>query len=315
MKRRDFLNASAGVAAASALGVVPLSGTAFGQECSSKRLPGAMLYSVRELLSEDVRSVLDSMRAFGIVDIEFFELDGPLGENERFFGLSAQDFRDAVEASELDMTVAHIEYDWQNAADVSDLAIDLGIDTVVLANADEFFELRGGKYYTVPAKSLAQLDSIANRMNVAGQQYRELGLTFAYHNHHIEFVPVEGVIPFDYLMERTDSNFVKLELDVGWIAIAGVDPAAYMRRYGDRVISCHLKDFNSHAELSESPEFSEYQQKALVEPGAGTTDFGPVLSAIEDIGVKHAFIEIDISADPLHAIERGHQYLNNLQGC
>ena len=57
-------------------------------------------------------------------------------------------------------------------------------------------------------------------------------------------MPVDGVVPYDYLMSNTDPNLVKIELDVGWLATAGVDPVAYLRRHAGRVIACHLKDYD-----------------------------------------------------------------------
>ena len=72
-----------------------------------------------------------------------------------------------------------------------------------------------------------------------GREYRDRGLTFGYHNHHVEFMRVDGVVPYDYLMSNTDPKLVKIELDVGWLATAGVDPVTYLRRHAGRVIACH----------------------------------------------------------------------------
>jgi sugar phosphate isomerase/epimerase len=68
----------------------------------------------------------------------------------------------------------------------------------------------------------------------------------------VEFHEVEGRIGFDNLMARTDPELVKIELDVGWVAVAGHDPVAYMNRYAGRVIGCHLKDFLAGAPLPDS---------------------------------------------------------------
>jgi hypothetical protein len=40
-----------------------------------------------------------------------------------------------------------------------------------------------------------------------------------------------------------------------------------------------------------------------------------MLSAMGDAKVAHGFIEVDVAADPLAAVERGHQHLRALQGC
>jgi sugar phosphate isomerase/epimerase len=109
-------------------------------------------------------------------------------------------------------------------------------------------------------------------------------------------------------MSNTDPNLVKIELDVGWLATAGVDPVAYLRKYAGRVIACHLKDYDP-AITSDVP------QRKLVPPGAGTIDFAPVLAAMSETGVTHGFIEVDVSDDPLGDVRRGHAHLERLKGC
>lgn len=109
-------------------------------------------------------------------------------------------------------------------------------------------------------------------------------------------------------MSNTDPNLVKIELDVGWLATAGVDPVAYLRRHAGRVIACHLKDYN--------PEIaSDVPQRKLVPPGGGTIDFAAVLEAMNETGVQHGFIEVDVSDDALGDVRRGHAHLQQLKGC
>jgi sugar phosphate isomerase/epimerase len=109
-------------------------------------------------------------------------------------------------------------------------------------------------------------------------------------------------------MSNTDPSLVKIELDIGWLAAAGVDPVAYLRRHAGRVIACHLKDYDP-AVTTDVP------QRKLVAPGAGTIDFAGVLAAMNQTGVRHGFIEVDVSDDPLGDVRRGHAHLQALKGC
>jgi sugar phosphate isomerase/epimerase len=159
-----------------------------------------------------------------------------------------------------------------------------------------------------PVKGLAQLDALAEKLDRTARDYRARGIRFGYHNHDVELLPVAGVVPLDYLMSRTDPDLVKMELDLGWLALAGANPAEYVRRYSGRIVACHMKDYDARI-ASDVPE------RKLVEPGAGAIDFGAVVAAMRDAKVEHAYIEIDVSADPLGAVASGYRYLKMLLAC
>ena len=108
--------------------------------------------------------------------------------------------------------------------------------------------------------------------------------------------------------DYADVFAVKIELDLGWLAYAKVDPVQYIKKYSGRVISCHLKDFD--AKIA-----SDVPQRKLVPPGAGAIDFAAALAAMRAAKVAHGFIEIDVSDDALAGVRRGHEHLQHLQGC
>jgi len=103
-------------------------------------------------------------------------------------------------------------------------------------------------------------------------------------------------------MSNTSPELVKIELDIGWLAYAGVDPLAYLRRHAGRVVSCHLKDYAPTID-------TDVPQRKLVAPGAGTIDFAAVLRAMSETGVAHGFIEVDVSDDPFGDLRRGREHL------
>src|SRR5690606_171177 len=147
-----------------------------------------------------------------------------------------------------------------------------------------------GRFELVGARSLEQLDGLAERLNRAGRAFSDQGLTFGYHNHHVEFRRVGDEVAFDCLWARTDHDVVKIELDVGWAAFAGADVVEILSRYARRVVAFHLKDVAATAAASAAA------QEAFVEPGAGVVDFAAILARGAAIGVAHGFIEIDIAA-------------------
>ncbi len=298
MNRRNFLAGGGALAATVALA---RHRKALAAAC---QLPaGVQLYTIRGLLQRDPRAALAALREIGIVEAELYGLDTA---GSSLFGLPIREFRRALDDNGIRVPISHIGGDLANVPAVADTAQKLGIETVVVARPNEW--QRNGGSAAEPNVGRAQLDALAARLDRAGRDYRERGLGFGYHNHEAEFVPVDGVIPYDYLMSRTDPDLVKIELDIGWLAYAGADPVAYLERYSDRVIACHMKDYDP-AITSEAPP------RKLVAPGAGTIDFAAVLAAMNAGGVAHAFIEIDISDDPLAAIRAGHDHLTQLQAC
>ncbi len=121
-------------------------------------------------------------------------------------------------------------------------------------------------------------------MNEKGALLAREGLRIFYHNHNLEFLAVGEGTALDLLIARTDSALVDFQLDVGWVAAAGIDPAVFITQYGPRISSLHAKD------LTETPA-----NTALVlhpaDVGAGRQDWNAILRAAKAAGVRHYFIE------------------------
>jgi len=308
MNRRRFLAGSSALAASSLAGatafeLLPRAARADG--CVGPA-PAVQLYTVRDALTRDLHAALRSLRDIGIVEAELWGLNGP--ENATLFGLAARDVKRALDDNGIRLPAAHIGGNLDNTAAIADIARMLGVGTVVVALPSEFSGTIDGRFTMVPAKSRAQLDALVDKLDRAGREYRAQGLTFGYHNHYIEFVPVDGIVPYDYLLANTDPALVKIEIDIGWLAYAGADPVACLRRHAGRVFACHLKDYD--------PKIAtDVPQRKLVEPGSGTIDFAAVLAAMNDTGVAHGFIEIDVGDDLMGAVRRGYAHLEMLKGC
>jgi sugar phosphate isomerase/epimerase len=235
-----------------------------------------------------------------------YNLNGP--ESAAPFGMPASDFKRLLDDNGLQVPLSHVGGALTNIPAIAEIAHTLGITTLAVALPSEFSQMRDGRFAMVGAESLAQMDRLAERLNKAGREYKANGLGFGYHNHHVEFLEVEQTVPYEHLMANTDPDLVKIELDLGWLAVAGVDPVEYLHKYAGRVIACHMKDY--------APGIAtDVPQRKLVEPGAGSIDFAAVLAAMDETGVAHGFVEIDVSDDPLGAVRRGHEYLEELRAC
>jgi sugar phosphate isomerase/epimerase len=308
LNRRHFI-ARCGAAAASCAFSTLSTRLASSADCNPPL--GVQLFTIRDELQRDPFAALARLREIGLTQAELYGLSGQ--ENGRLFGLTAAELKRAFAANALTVELAQVDGSLTNTAAtntaaIADFAAELGITTAIVGLPSEFTAVRDGRFERVPAKGRAQLDALAEKLDRAARDYRARGMAFGYHNHDVELVPVEGVVPLDYLMSRTDPDLVKMELDLGWLALAGANPPEYVRRYSSRVIACHMKDYAAGVP-------SDVPEQKLVEPGAGTIDFAAVLTAMRAAKVAHAFIEIDESADPFGAVERGCRRLQTLLGC
>jgi len=262
--------------------------------------PGVQLYTLRDALQRDLRGTIAALEKIGIVEAELYGF----GDGDRVLGVPPAELRHLLDAHGLRLPFAQVDDAPELTATIANIAHGLGVSTVVVALPREL--MRTGRM--VPPATRTQLDSLAERLNGLARDYRARGLAFAYHNHWMEFVETDGVLPYEYLIGKTDPERVGLELDVGWAAYAGADPAELIRRHGRRMLACHLKDYD--------PAIAgDASERKLVPPGDGTVDFGALLDAMSDAKIAHGFIEIDAADDPLAAVERGHHHLQSLRGC
>jgi sugar phosphate isomerase/epimerase len=127
---------------------------------------------------------------------------------------------------------------------------------------------------------------IAEKLNDAAGRLSRHGVTTGYHNHDLELRRLpDGTTPFDQLSAATDPRHVVFEVDIGWVATAGVDPAAFLKRHASRIRLLHLKDTNG----ATSPDTAFNMTPA--EPGRGIVDWRAVDRALRDVPIAHAFVE------------------------
>jgi len=190
------------------------------------------LYTVRDETKHDFAGTLRRVAQIGYTGVEFAGY-GNLTSQEMAALLAETGLRavsthlrlDALQDTQLDTSIRY--------------CLDIGCSYIVLPSLPNESRTREG------------MQELAPRLNAIGQRCQEHGLTFAYHNHNFEFARVDGVYLLDYLLQATDPSLVKSELDVYWVAYAGVDPVQYLQTLADRVVLIHLKDMAADRSMTE----------------------------------------------------------------
>lgn len=149
--------------------------------------------------------------------------------------------------------------------------------------------------------TLADCQRSVELLNKLGEVCKQRGLTFCWHNHNKEFIPMEAGLPFDYLMTHTDPALVSCEMDLYWVTKGGADPLAMLRKYSGRYRILHVKD------MAPGPD----QDFAC--PGSGLIDFKPLFAEARRQRIRHYMVERDNVENGLACLQTSGQYLRQLQ--
>jgi sugar phosphate isomerase/epimerase len=295
MKRRTFIETS--LAAAAVYAARPAWASASEHEIKKV---GLQLYTVRGELKKDFDGTIAKVAATGYKEVEFAEDYG---------GHSPTDVRALLEKNGLTSPSAHIRYDFieNKWPETLDAAHAIGNRYLVCPWIDEKQRTADGY------KRASEL------FNKAGEASQKAGIQFCYHNHSFEFVPSDatgGKLLYDLLLEQTDPRLVKMEMDLGWISVAGKDPVSYFEKYPGRFPLVHVKDYvndpnstSSYAGATGSVEF----KGRLADVGKGIVDWKRIFAQSEIGGIKHYFVENDDAKTPFEDIKISYDYLSSLR--
>jgi sugar phosphate isomerase/epimerase len=148
----------------------------------------------------------------------------------------------------------------------------------------------------------------AEYLNRKAAALQRLGLRFAYHNHNLEFAPLGNSNAMALLLQNTDPKLVGFEMDAGWVASAGVDPAALLSQYPGRFTAMHVKDMKA----STRPNFR--LQIDPCEIGQGVIGWKPLLAKAYESNVRQFYVEQEppYARPPLESLTISFKYLNAL---
>ena len=196
---------------------------------------GLQLYSVRQSLARDPWGTLTRLAEAGFTHLEAANHNA-LNDPGVGFGVAAAELRSRLADLGLSIVGCHIN---PLELDILPRALDYQAE---LGNTQfgcdiEFFPY-GDRDYVLRR---------AEMFNTVGELALERGMRFYYHNHFQEFQRFGDDYVYDLILDNTDPDLVKLEMDTYWMYRGGQDPIAWMKKCADRVILLHQKDFPAHA--------------------------------------------------------------------
>lgn len=282
MKRRTFLTR---LGACTAGGLLARTDTVLSAQTQTRLGPlGIQLWAVRHELQQDFRRTLVRLAAIGYRNVELVSWFGHFGQSAAGLGAALRDA--GLRATSTHISSGAVLLGWQRHLDD---ARALGVQYVVC-----------NSFSTDEVTSLDDWRERADRFNQAGDIARQAGIWLAFHSEPDVFTSINGQIPYDVFIQRTDPDKVRMQLDTGNIMAAGRDPIEYLRQYPTRYWSFHLKD------RGRPPSSTD------VAVGDGIGRFKELLSLIPNLEQKEFFVEFEVEEAELDLAETSYQYLRSL---
>jgi sugar phosphate isomerase/epimerase len=282
ISRRTFLKT--GAAAAAFAGAHPtalLAAEAYG----GNKIPfGLQLYSVRNECAKDLVGTVTAVAKMGYKAVEF----------AGYHGRDAKMLRKLLDDVGLKCCGTHI-----------------GLDTLLgdhLPKTIEFNRTLGNSFLIVPSlpgkytKTHQGWLDAADAFNEIADKAKPHGMRVGYHNHNIEFKPLEGEVPWDTFFNRTKKDVV-IQFDMGNGVAEGGDPVVYLKKKPGRVASVHVKPF------------SKAKPNALI--GDDEQNWPEIFRLCETVaGVEWYIIEYESDAyPPLVSVEKTLQVMRRWGKC
>jgi sugar phosphate isomerase/epimerase len=246
---------------------------------------GIQLYAVRDELTKDAPATLKALHDLGFREVE----------SAGFGKYTAAEFGKLIGDAGLTCPSAHLPF--TGATDLAPIFADANALGAHFAVSSVFVNLfpngRPNKptdqAAPSPALGVDGFKKIAAHMNEAGKQAKNAGLQYAYHNHNFEFEKMpDGSYGYDVLLNETDHELVKFEIDCGWMTVAGASAAEYFKRHPGRFRMLHVKDFRP---IKPTIDLVGPGRPTGVELGHGFIDYKAIFTAAKTAGIVHIFAE------------------------
>jgi len=243
---------------------------------AAAKIPVALqLYSVRHACAAhddaDMPAVVQRVAEMGYEGIEF----------AGYHGRDAGELRKILDDNGLRCAGSHV-----------------GLDTLLgdeLERSIEFHQALGNKFLIVPGlaeehrSSAAAWAHTAETFNEIAEKLAPHGMRTGYHNHAVEFAPMDGQKPWDIFFGATREDVV-MQLDVGNAIHGGGDCMEILRKYPGRSGTIHIKEYGGAPEAAVGEGEVDWQELLPLVAETGKTEWYIIEhernpdTAVEDVG-------------------------------
>ncbi len=225
-------------------------------------------YDARFLLIKDWDSGWQTMRDMGYQSVDLVSVRGYGFEKSSVANKTAKEIRTKLES--IGMTYENCQFSYAELhTDFSrtiDFCHELKLKNIICAPESQH------------TKSIDGWKWQADQLNQLAVRLKPEGFRLGYHNHDLEFIDVDGITPYDVLMENTDPKLVSFQIDVGNLTFAGKDAISYIKKYPQRYFSMHAKDYK--------PGLTS------VPVGQGILDWKAIFAIVKTTPVQNYFAEV-----------------------
>jgi sugar phosphate isomerase/epimerase len=301
-KRREFLKQT---------GAVALGGLLFSNYANAfakdPHAVGVQLFTFFNVIDSDVQGTLKK-----IADIGYKEIESAFSRKGGYYGMKPKEFASMLKDLGLSWQSHHVlgapfkmpagakpptgadgkpfvippmKNLRDNYQELIDEVAEAKVPYLVCANT--------------PIGSSEELKTSIDTLNKASEAAKKAGIMLVYHNHDKEFEVQDGKVIYDRMLEETNPDLLKMELDLCWVTKAGVDPVELFKKHPGRFPLWHTKDLDK-------------EKKGPAPVGTGVVGFKRIFDNAKVAGMKHFFVEHDGPVDPFASITTSYNNLKTI---
>ncbi len=190
---------------------------------------GLQMYSVREAFYFNPVNTIERTAAIGYKYLEL-PWHNARQETDRICGLDAA-------------ALAYLA-DKYNVVFTGGYVTGLNMDN--MEQTVRFYKQIGSSHITLPVDYFPDIEALEAKTdfyNALAEVCREYGMVLCYENHYHEFQEIDNTCILDMILDRTDSETFRLNLNTYWLMRGLIDPFKTFEKYKNRIMALVQQDY------------------------------------------------------------------------